>query len=204
MAPCIFFQPLSLSLAYLGFSKQCKQCGPQDSWCCEQDDHQHNRHSQQDTQQVGKPEAPLDGGSQWPADSKWYCVSLTLLAWAPGEDWEAVDRSPNSAEKALEVVSSFLPNKAPCTAVGTVGWIFLTALKVNMVLVTLGHRAVAVQSLSCNPMDWSRPGFLVLHQLLEFAQTHIHWIGDAIQPSHPLSSPSPPAFKLPQPKDLFQ
>ena len=74
----------------------------------------------------------------------------------------------------------------------------------GMVLVTLGHRAVAVQSLSCNPMDWSRPGFLVLHQLLEFAQTHIHWIGDAIQPSHPLSSPSPPAFKLSQPKDLFQ
>ena len=39
----------------------------------------------------------------------------------------------------------------------------------GMVLVTLGRRAVAVQSLSCNPMDWSRLGFLVLHQLLEFA-----------------------------------
>ena len=62
----------------------------------------------------------------------WYCVPVTLLAWAPVEDWEAVDRSPNSTEKALKVVSSCFPNKAACTAAGTVGWIFLTALKVTM------------------------------------------------------------------------
>ena len=48
----------------------------------------------------------------------------------------------------------------------------------------------------CNPMDCSTPGFLVLHHLLEFTQTHVHWVGDAIQPSHPLSSPSPPTFNL--------
>ena len=42
------------------------------------------------------------------------------------------------------------------------------------------------------------PGFPVLHYLLEFAQTHVHQVGDAIQPSHPLSSPSPPAFNLSQ------
>ena len=53
----------------------------------------------------------------------WYCVSATLVAWAPVEDWEAVDKSPNSTEKMLEVVSSSLPNKAACTATGTVGWI---------------------------------------------------------------------------------
>ena len=47
-----------------------------------------------------------------------------------------------------------------------------------------------------NPMDCSTPGFPVLHYLPEFAQTHVHWVGDAIQPSHPLSSPSPPAFNL--------
>ena len=46
----------------------------------------------------------------------------------------------------------------------------------------------------CNPMDCSMPVFLVHHQLLELAQTHVHWVGDAIQPSHPLSPPSPPAF----------
>ena len=44
----------------------------------------------------------------------------------------------------------------------------------------------------CDPMDSSTPGFPVHHQLLELAQTHVHWVGDAIQPSHPLSSPSPP------------
>ena len=48
----------------------------------------------------------------------------------------------------------------------------------------------------CDPMDCSMPGFLVLHHLLELVQTHIHWVSDAIQPSHTLSSPSPPAFTL--------
>ena len=48
----------------------------------------------------------------------------------------------------------------------------------------------------CNPKDYSRPGFPVHHQLLEFAQTHVHLVDDAIQPSHPLSSPSPPALNL--------
>ena len=46
----------------------------------------------------------------------------------------------------------------------------------------------------CDPMNCSTPGFPVFHSLLELAQTHVHWIADAIQPSHPLSSPSPPAF----------
>ena len=48
----------------------------------------------------------------------------------------------------------------------------------------------------CDPMDGSMPGFAVLHHLSELAQTHVHQVGDAIQPSHPLSSPSPPAFNL--------
>ena len=50
----------------------------------------------------------------------------------------------------------------------------------------------------CDPMDCSMPGLPVHHQLPELAQTHIHRVGDAIQPSHPLSSPSPPAFNLSQ------
>ena len=49
----------------------------------------------------------------------------------------------------------------------------------------------------CDSMDCSMPGFPVLHHLLELAQTHIHWVSDAIQPSHPLSSPSPSALNLP-------
>ena len=55
----------------------------------------------------------------------------------------------------------------------------------------------------CNPMDFSMPGFPVHHQLPELAQTHGHWVGDAIQPSHPLSSSSP-AFNLSQQQGFFQ
>ena len=50
----------------------------------------------------------------------------------------------------------------------------------------------------CNPLDCNMPGFPVLHSLLEFAQTHVHSISDASQPSHPLPSPSSPALYFPQ------
>ena len=56
----------------------------------------------------------------------------------------------------------------------------------------------------CNPMDCSTPGLPVHHQLLEFTQTHVHWVGDAIQLPHPLSSPFPPAFNLSQHQGLFK
>ena len=56
----------------------------------------------------------------------------------------------------------------------------------------------------CDPMDCSTPGFPIHHQLLDPTQTHVHQVGDAIQPSHPLSSPSPPAFNLSQRQGLFQ
>ena len=52
-------------------------------------------------------------------------------------------------------------------------------------------------------MDCSSPGFPVHHQLSELAQTHVHRVGDAVQPTHPLPSPSPPAFNLSQRQDLF-
>ena len=56
----------------------------------------------------------------------------------------------------------------------------------------------------CDPVDCSTPSLLVYRQLLEFTQTHVLWIRDAIQPSHSLSSPSPPAFNLSQHQGLFQ
>ena len=55
-----------------------------------------------------------------------------------------------------------------------------------------------------NPMNRSTPGLPVYHQLLEFTQTHVHRVGDAIQPSHPLLSPSPPAPNPSQHQSLFQ
>ena len=59
-------------------------------------------------------------------------------------------------------------------------------------------------TLRVQPMDFSSPGFPVHHHLLEFVQTHVHQVSAAIQPSHPLSSPSPPAFSLSQHQGLFQ
>ena len=56
----------------------------------------------------------------------------------------------------------------------------------------------------CDPMDCSMPGFPVHHQLPKLVQTHVHWVSDAIQPSHPLLAPSPPAFNLSQHPSLFQ
>ena len=56
----------------------------------------------------------------------------------------------------------------------------------------------------CNPMDRSTPGLPVHHHLPEFTQTHVHRVSDAIQPSHPRSPPSPPAFNLSQHQGLFQ
>ena len=66
----------------------------------------------------------------------------------------------------------------------------------------------SVQSLSCvwlcDRMDCSMPGIPVHHQLPEFTQTLVHWVGDTIKSSHPLSSPSPPALNLSQDQGLFK
>ena len=56
----------------------------------------------------------------------------------------------------------------------------------------------------CNLMDCSMPGFPGLYHLLEFAQTHVHWVGDATEQSHPLSPPSPSVLNLSQHQSLFQ
>ena len=80
----------------------------------------------------------------------------------------------------------------------------------NMFATTKARNAMppfsSIQSLNwlCNPMNHSTPGLPVHHKLPEFTQTHVHWISDAIQPSHPLSSPSPPASNPSQHQGLFQ
>ena len=73
---------------------------------------------------------------------------------------------------------------------------------------SLNTQFSSVQSQSCptlwDPMNCSTPGFPVHHQLSEFTQNHVHWVSDAIQPSHPLSSPFPPALNLSQHLGLFK
>ena len=75
-------------------------------------------------------------------------------------------------------------------------------------LLSLKHNSFQLVTQSCltlwNPMNHSTPGLPAYHQFPESTQTHVHQIGDAIQPSHPLSSPSPPTFNLSQHQGLFQ
>ena len=67
------------------------------------------------------------------------------------------------------------------------------------------HCSVAESCLTlCDPMDYSMPGSSDLHHFLEFAQIHVHWVGDTIQPSHLLLTPSPPSLNLSQHQGLFQ
>ena len=84
----------------------------------------------------------------------------------------------------------------------TVGPCWLSIL--NIAVCTQSVSSVAQLCLTlCNPMACSMPGFPLPHQLLELTQTHVHRVSDAIQLSHPLSSPSPPAFNLSQCQGLF-
>ena len=89
--------------------------------------------------------------------------------------------------------------------------IFLKGIKQNLTLNNEKHN-ISIQFSSvaqlcpilCNPMDRSTPGFPVHHHLPAFTQIHVHQVGDGIQPSHPLSSPSSLAFNLSQHQGLFQ
>ena len=74
---------------------------------------------------------------------------------------------------------------------------------VGLLKISVQFSSVA-QSDSCNPTNRSEPGLPVHRQLLEFTQTHVHWVSDAIQPSHPLSVPSPPTLNLSQHQGLFK
>ena len=73
----------------------------------------------------------------------------------------------------------------------------ISALWIQCYCIVLWGVIVAAIANSLWPMDCRTPGFPVLHYLLEFAQTHVHWVSDAIQPSHVLSLPFPPALNLP-------
>ena len=82
-------------------------------------------------------------------------------------------------------------------------WRFLKKLEIELPSVQFSSVAQLCLAL-CVPMNCSMPGLPVHHQLPEFTQTHVHWVGDAIQPCHPLSSPSPPAPNPSQHQSLFQ
>ena len=104
----------------------------------------------------------------------------------------------------LSCYFAFPLSSAICKASSDNHFAFLHSSLFGLVLVITYCCCSVAQSCPtlCNPMHYSMPGFPVLHNLPESAQTHVHWVNDAIQPSHPLSSPSP-AFNHSQHKGLF-
>ena len=100
----------------------------------------------------------------------------------------------------LESISSQIRNKMRMYTLSPL--LFNIVLEV---LATVQFSSVAQSCPTlCDPMNYSTPGLPVHHQLLESTQTHVHWVGDAIQPSHPLSSPSPPTLNLSPHQGLFK
>ena len=106
----------------------------------------------------------------------------------------------------------YCPNGSPHHS--TVGLIFAITgliLEANHTGLLICHYKISIQFSSvaqscptlCNPMNPSTPGLPVHHQLPEFTQTHVHWVGDTIQASHSLSSPSPPAHNTSQHQSLL-
>ena len=92
-------------------------------------------------------------------------------------------------------------DQATCFTMLWLGYLLITSVLMSWVQFSSATQSCPTL---CNPMDCSTPGLPVHHQLPELAQTLVHWLGDAIQPSHPLSSPSPPALNLSQHQGLFK
>ena len=146
--------------------------------------------------------------------------------YATGEDWRNSSGKNEKAEPKQKQHSVVDVNgdgsKVRCSkeqyCIGTWNGISMNQSKLEMVkkemarmnIDILGISSVQFSSVArscatlCNPMNRSTPGLPVHHQRPEFTQTHVHRVGDAIQPSHPLSSPSPPAHNLSQHQGLFQ
>ena len=133
----------------------------------------------------------MSGGMKW--DLNHLTRSWTWVAWMETRNLSHQIRGIGGA--GIEARSYFSLDICPQVKIE-----FLTEAKT----VNAGCCSVALLCLTiCNPTDCSTPGFPVLHYLPEFAQTRVHWVSDAIQPSRPLSSPSL-ALNLSQHQGLFQ
>ena len=140
------------------------------------------------------------------SDNGW--VSQCKLRWRG--DWDG--KSENHIDVNLHVISCLCGFYSFLEA-GVFFWFFSRNL--FQVILDSGETCIPPTSYCCflitklcptlcDPMNCSTPSFPVLHHLPEFAQTHVHWVSDAIQPSHPLSSPPPFALSLSQHQGPFQ
>ena len=141
---------------------------------------------------------PFSRGSSWPRD--WTSVSsIGFFTTEP-------PRKHDLKKKKIIANWSLLST----SKVDINDWVELYKSERTMsrgsTLLLCTHSCCAVMKLCltlCNPINGSMPGFPVLHYLPEFARTHVYWVSDAIQPSHPLLFPSPPTFNLSQHQSLF-
>ena len=150
------------------------------------------------------------------------CLTLPLITWkgkwkSPGHVWlcDYVDCSlPGSSvhgigqARTLEWVTILFSNASSqprnWTQVSQIADRFFTVWATREAQINQFSSVAQSCPTLCNPMNCSTPGLPVYHQLPEFTQTHVHRVGDAIQPSHPLSSPPPPAPNPSQHQGLFQ
>ena len=157
----------------------------------------------------------------WPKVSSgvyWLKVKVLVTQWCP-TPWEPMDCSLSGSSengilqaRTLEWVaipfsrgSSQSRDQTLVSCIADRFFFTIWATRVVPFTGSVQFSSVAqLCSTLCSPMDCSTPGFPVHHQLLEFTQTHVHRVSDAIQPSHPLLSPSPLAFNLSQHQGLSQ
>ena len=122
---------------------------------------------------------------------------VSTLASYTGNSYLGPQREGNSGKSGSRCLL--------CTTERTLETVVMMMIQTIKCILTASVSSVApLCPTLCHPIDYSMPGFPVHHQLPELAQTHFHWVGNAIQPSHPLSSPSLPVLNLSQHQGLFQ
>ena len=129
----------------------------------------------------------------WVWSLGWRREWLHTPGFCPGEFqglYSPWDHQESDTAEQLSLSNCSVPNSSFCS-----GWLVFRLHQFSWVTQSCPTL--------CDTMDSSTPGFPVHHQLPELTQTHVHWVGDAIQPSHPLSFPSPPTFNLSQHQGLF-
>ena len=119
-----------------------------------------------------------------------------VRVWIPGQMLWARQLSPRRAEIVV-------PKREWGARSSSLSWLGTQILFLTLSSVQFSSVAQSCPAL-CDPMNRSTPGLPIHHHLPEFTQTHVHWVGDATQPSHPLSSPFPPAPNPSQHQSLFQ
>ena len=136
--------------------------------------------------------------------ANWEVVSVLIFLWS----WSKVERT-NSVQSFLSFFSFFLMKTIGNDTRNNISSVF-SIHGGNILFISVGDPSVQFNSVAqscltlCDPMNRSMPGLPVHHHLPEFTQTHVHQVRDAIQPSHPLSSPSSPAPNPSQHQSLFK